>query len=90
MINKHFAIVSVKYLKAKAIFLNIKMVCRKIVILICTIGFIIHSIACFYKEIASQKKAVDVTPVDLSSIHFPLLFGISINPGSLNLEDKDP
>ena len=57
------------------------MVCRKIVLLICTVGFIIHSIACVFKEIASRKKAVDVTPVKLSSIEFPLLFGISINPG---------
>ena len=65
------------------------MVCRKIVVLICTIGFIIHSFACFYKEIASEKKAVDVTPVKLSSINFPLSFGISINPGSLKLVSID-
>ena len=57
------------------------MVCRKIVILVCSIGFILHSIACVLKEIASRKKAVDVTPVDLSSVEFPLIFGISINPG---------
>ena len=63
------------------------MVCRKIVVIICTVGFIIHSIACVFKEIATRKKAVDVTPVKLSSIEFPLLFGITINSGSLKLEE---
>ena len=47
--------------------------------------FIIHSIICLFKEIATPKKAVDVTPVRLSSIDFPLLFGISINPGPLKI-----
>ena len=47
--------------------------------------FFIHSIICVFKEIATPKKAVDVTPVRLSSIDFPLLFGISINPGPLKI-----
>ena len=62
---------------------------RKIVILICTTGFIIHSIVCVFKEIAYPKKAVDVTPVRLSSKDFPLLFGISINPGYFKSLNKD-
>ena len=57
------------------------MVRRKIVVLLCTVGFIIHSLACVYKEFDSPKEAIDVFPVSLSSIDFPLLFGISINPG---------
>ena len=62
---------------------NQNMICRKIIVLICTTMFFIHSIICVFKEIATPKKAVDVTPVRLSSKDFPLLFGISINPGYL-------
>ena len=58
------------------------MICKKIIVLFCSTMFIIHSIICVFKEISTPKKAVDVTPVRLSSMDFPLLFGISINPGS--------
>ena len=61
------------------------MLCHKIVIVFCAIGFLIHSFYNLYNNFSNDQKAVKVDYLNLGKIPFPVVFQISIIPGKFTL-----
>ena len=57
------------------------MVLKKIITFVCFICFLIHSLFSFCSNYLNENNAVNVNPVSLSSIPFPLLLEITLRPG---------
>ena len=57
------------------------MVLKKIITFVCFICFLIHSLYSFCSNYLNENNAVNVNPVSLSSIPFPVLLEITLRPG---------